>query len=94
MSAKASTAQLRLEVTIGADWGCEHTDEDGENYAAFVRTHLANAYRGVAVSVSYDARATLDKFDCSCCDLDTDEVRTELQDAWEAFCEDDWPARA
>lgn len=77
-----------VAITIGADWGCDHTDDDGRAYAAFVDRWFAA--RGVPVCADYDpghlGRDTIDSDKYT-----EDDVRAMLQQCWEAFCAADWP---
>jgi len=70
-------------IEISTDWGCEHTEQDAENYAAFV----ARALPGVEVGVNDNvARDRLFGFD------DESAARRELQEIWTAWCDAGWPA--
>lgn len=85
----------KLSITVGADWGCEHSIEDGENYAAFAQQYLAQAFGGVTVEVEYDDNHIgRDAISAGWADLDKSEVREVLQQAWDAFCDAGWPRAA
>ena len=84
---------LELTVTIGADWGCEHTADEGSGYAEFVEQCLKRHLPGVNVDVSYDGdhlgRDAIAMSDVET-GLEIQEVRELIQECWDDWCSEGW----
>lgn len=44
-----------ITVTIGSEWGREHTPNDGDKYAEYVQRSLSAVYPSFVVMAHYDA---------------------------------------
>ena len=77
-----------IDVTIGSDWGCDHTEEEGIGYADHVLLTLQRAFPGYAIDVTYDANNGEDKVLA----FDEQDVKDVLHTAWDTWCSESWAA--
>lgn len=93
LGVEVEPSQMTIEMTLGADWGCDHTDEDGNAYARVLEHAIAQAFPRAEVSVSYSSRDPNDRIDAD--SGIADEIRDAvLPRAWELFCARNFDANA
>lgn len=83
-----------INITIGSDWGCDHTDDDGYAYAEHVQSALETAYPGADVTVDYDRYAVRDTISIGDDDgqVEIDGVTEVMVQAWDSWCGACWPS--
>lgn len=80
-----------LKVSIGCDWGVDHSDEDGENYAAFVQDYLKEIYPRLNIRAEYDNSSQNDAIDSEHSGYSLQSIKETIQQAWEMWSDEGWP---
>ena len=81
-----------INVTLGSNWGCQNTDEDGEAYASFAQHWLQQAYPDTTtVTASFNSAFQKDGISIYCTVVSESDVRESLDKCWVAFCDAGWP---